>query len=166
LQLTRWGCGSLITVPHLYVRHTPMYFDPPLGFTHQGYRWLEIFLYGPYGLLIISYMALWVRRLGGAACTDGSGGRYRHPYWDVWAVVGVAFFGPWWPSLVVDNLMIALDQAGPAFLIPWHMVMVGVECLLLRMGLRIVLGFSNRRAWLASGVAGFWFLALAGALMR
>lgn len=161
LQTARWFATSVSTMVNLYLNNAPMLLPTPFGLGEAEYRFLEIFLYGPYGLVVMSGMAYLLTRVA-----QGLPVRRRVSYAKMWEVLGFAYFGPWLPTVLVDNLLTSMGMGGPAFLVPWHLAVVGVETWVTAIGLQVVFGLekghSRRLALL--GAAAFVFLA--GLLIR
>ncbi|MBF0158129.1 MAG: cyclic nucleotide-binding domain-containing protein [Magnetococcales bacterium] len=161
LQMFRWWATSITTMVNLHVSDTPMLLPVPMSFTPFIYRYFEIFAYGPYGLLIISTIALFLWRYGRAYATVKS-----MTFAKSWEMVGLAFFTPWLPTLLIDNLLIQYGIGGPEIMVPWHIVVVVVESWLVYVGLRAVFGIAQKQAWrLALGGCAV-FLVMAGLLIR
>ncbi|MBF0186875.1 MAG: hypothetical protein HQL50_03015 [Magnetococcales bacterium] len=160
LQLFRWLFTSATTVVHLYVHETPMLLPPLFGMDERLYRYYEIFLYAPYGFLIILtiswHLAHRVHSLTGQPFT----------FLLAWQMVGISYFLPWLPTLPIDNLLIQNDLASPFILIPWHILILGVESALLVIGLQTLTGLNRKAAVQLAAECAFIFLAMAGALIR
>ncbi|MBF0124367.1 MAG: cyclic nucleotide-binding domain-containing protein [Magnetococcales bacterium] len=161
LQMFRWWSTSITTMVNLYAADTPMLLPIPLQLTPLVYRYIEIFAYGPYGLLMVSLIAFFLWRYGVAYATVKS-----MTFAKSWEVVGLAFFAPWLPTLLIDNLLIQYDVAGPAVMMPWHIGVTLVESWLVYVGLRAVFGIAQSQArWLALASC-ILFLVCAGLLIR
>ncbi|MBF0339808.1 MAG: hypothetical protein HQL95_02440 [Magnetococcales bacterium] len=161
LQLIRWESTALTTMVTLYREKSAMLLPVPFGIDPEIYRYGEIFLYGPYGLLIITAMAyvVWVH---GAPYVTISPLTMRK----AWTLLGFCFFGPWLPSLCVDSFLIMLGFGGPEVIIPWHVTIVAAESLFTAAGLRTIYGIPTRRALALGVLTGVMFLILAGTVIR
>ncbi|MBF0273443.1 MAG: hypothetical protein HQL98_15445 [Magnetococcales bacterium] len=161
LQLVRWESTALTTMVTLYHERSAMLLPVPFGIDPVIYRFVEIFAYGPYGLLMITIMAyvIWVH---GAPYATISPLTMRK----AWTLLGFCFFGPWLPSLCVDSFLIMLGFGGPEVIIPWHVTIVAAESLFTAAGLRSIFGIPKGRALTLGGLAGVMFLILAGSVIR
>ncbi|MBF0627500.1 MAG: hypothetical protein HQL91_04690 [Magnetococcales bacterium] len=161
LQLIRWESTALTTMVTLYREKSDMLLPVPFGIDPQMYRFVEIFLYGPYGLLMITIMAyvIWVH---GAAYATLSPLTMRK----AWTLLGFCFFGPWLPSLCVDSFLIMLGFGGPEVIIPWHVTIVAAESFFTAAGLRTIYGIPTLRALALGALTGALFLILAGSVIR
>ncbi|MBF0285653.1 MAG: hypothetical protein HQL51_14475 [Magnetococcales bacterium] len=161
LQVFRWESTALTTMVSLYENEAPMLFPAPFGLDPKAYRMVEIILYGPYGLFIISAMAYFVWRFGKAHATA-----YPMTMAKTWELIGLAYFAPWLPSLLIDSFLIRWGWGGPEIIVPWHVSIVGVEALLTLVGLHYVFGITTEMSARLAAVSGFFFLFFAGGLMR
>ncbi|MEO5333112.1 MAG: hypothetical protein H7839_13915 [Magnetococcus sp. YQC-5] len=161
LQIIRWESTALTTMVTLYRERAAMLLPVPFGLDPDGYRFVEIFAYGPYGLVIMTAMAyvIWVHGANYATCAHMTMRK-------VWTLLGFCFFGPWLPSLCVDSFLIMLGFGGPEVIIPWHVTIVAAESLFTAAGLRALFGIPKGRALALGGVAGGMFLILAGVVIR
>lgn len=57
LQFFRWEVTALTTMVSLYQEQSPMLLPTPFGIDQERYRLIEIFAYGPYGLLVMTGIA-------------------------------------------------------------------------------------------------------------
>ncbi|MEO5353662.1 MAG: hypothetical protein H7835_10705 [Magnetococcus sp. XQGC-1] len=161
LQFFRWQSTALTTMVTLYQERSPMLLPVPFGIDPERYRFFEIFAYGPYGLLIMTGIAylLWV---------------HGEPYATIkpmtlrktWELIGLCFFAPWFPSLLIDAFLVKLGWGGPAVIIPWHVAILAVEVLLTGVGLNAVFGIAWPRAVGLAALSGAAFLVFAGILIR
>lgn len=161
LQFFRWQATAMTTMVTLYQEQSPMLLPVPFGIDPNRYRLIEIFAYGPYGLLIMTGIAylLWVH---GEPCATIKPMTFRK----TWELVGLCYFAPWFPSLLIDAFLVKLGWGGPAVIIPWHVAILAVEVLLTGVGLNAVFGIPlSRAAWLG-GLSGAAFLVFAGILIR
>lgn len=161
LQFFRWETTALTTMVSLYQENSPMLLPTTFGIEPERYRLIEIFAYGPYGLVVMTGIAylVWV---------------WGKPYATIkpmtlrktWEVIGLCFFAPWLPSLFIDTFLVKMGWGGPAVIIPWHVTILVVEMLLTCVGLNAVFGIPFPRALRLSAVAGASFLVFAGILIR
>lgn len=161
LQFFRWTTTALTTMVSLYQEHSPMLLPTPFGIDPERYRFIEIFAYGPYGLLVMTGIAylVWVR---------------GEPYATIkpmtlrktWELIGLCFFGPWVPSLLIDTFLVKMGWGGPAIIIPWHLTILAVEVFLTTVGLHSVFGIPLPKALRLGGISGIAFLVFAGILIR
>lgn len=160
LQLIRWIFMSSVTMTHFYLQKAPALFPIPFGMDLQSYRYIESFLYFPYGLAIMLFISyeVWLHGKDHAA--------RPMPFVKVWEVVAFAYFAPWLPTTILDNLLLLLDLAIPSIIVPLHITVVGVEAVLTAIGLQAVFDIPEKRAWLLGGWGGVVFLILAGVLIR
>ncbi|MBF0444109.1 MAG: hypothetical protein HQL68_00860 [Magnetococcales bacterium] len=161
LQFFRWQTTAITTVVALYQENSPMLLPVPFGIDPKSYRYFEIYAYGPYGMLIITLMAtaIWWYGRGYAVTLHMTLKR-------TWTLIGLCFFGPWLPSLLIDSFLVKQGWGGPQVIIPWHISIVAIETLLLIVGLKTVFGISfNISVRLGVG-GGALFLFLAGAAIR
>ncbi|MBF0588832.1 MAG: hypothetical protein HQL53_06880 [Magnetococcales bacterium] len=161
LQFFRWHFTAFTTMYSMYAVDSPMFFPPPFGMDPSQYRQIEVFAYGPYGLVIITAMAWMVFRLGHGHTT-----RSVLTFRNAWTLVGISYFGPWVPSLFIDIFLVQFGYGGPAVIIPWHAGIVGAEALLTAVGLMVLYGLPLKRALLLGLGSGAMFFSLAGLLMR
>ncbi|MBF0370441.1 MAG: hypothetical protein HQL52_13390 [Magnetococcales bacterium] len=161
LQIFRWEGTALTTVVNLYRYDAPMFLPVPFGIDPSLYRYVEIYAYGPFGLLIISVIAYFIYIHGAPHATIGP-----VTYAKCWELVGLTFFGPWLPSLFIDSVLVYLGWGGPEVIIPWHVAIVGIEAVLTMVGLHAVFGIRWRKAFRLGGMAGMIFLVLAGLVIR
>ncbi|MEO5362143.1 MAG: hypothetical protein H7838_00760 [Magnetococcus sp. DMHC-8] len=161
LQFFRWQSTALTTMVSLYQERSPMLLPVPFGLDPELYRLVEIFLYGPYGLVIMTGIVylVWVRGAPHATIRPMT-------FRKTWELVGLCFFGPWLPSLLLDAWLVKMGWGGPAIIIPWHVTILGVEVLLTAVGLNAVFGIPLPRAAWLGGIAGGAFLVFAGILIR
>ena len=151
---------SCITMPHFYLRNPPVLFPVPFGIEQQAYRFFEIFAYFPYGLAIIGAITYVTWRYGKPYAA------YSMSLSKVWQVIAIAYFIPWLPTLVLDNILLSFDLAIPPVIVPLHIAVVGLEVSLAAIGLQRVFGLSSLVAWKLGIVGGVIFLALAGIAVR
>jgi hypothetical protein len=161
LQFFRWESTALTTVVSLYQENSPMLLPVPFGIDPSGYRYFEIFAYGPYGLLMITVMSYLIWLHGHLYATISVMTLRR-----TWTLVGFCFFGPWLPSLLIDSFLVKLGWGGPEVIIPWHISIVGIESLLVVVGLNTVFGIPFKRSLYLGAGTGMLFLLLAGAVIR
>ncbi|MBF0293709.1 MAG: hypothetical protein HQL96_00855 [Magnetococcales bacterium] len=161
LQCIRWESTALTTMVTLYRERSAMLLPVPFGIDPDTYRYFEIFLYGPYGLLIITIMA-YVVHVHGASWAVISPLTMRR----AWTLIGFCFFGPWLPSLCVDSFLIMLGFGGPEVIVPWHVTIVAAESLFTAAGLRSIFGLPLARALWLGAACGAMFLILAGSVIR
>ncbi|MBF0212244.1 MAG: hypothetical protein HQM00_01630 [Magnetococcales bacterium] len=161
LQFIRWESTAVTTMVTLYREKSDMLLPVPFGIDPELYRFVEIFTYGPYGLLMITIMAyiIWVH---GAPYATISPLTMRK----AWTLLGFCFFGPWLPSLCVDSFLIMLGFGGPEVIIPWHVTIVAAESLFTAAGLRTIFGLPRKRALILGAAVGAIFLILAGSVIR
>ncbi|MBF0401187.1 MAG: hypothetical protein HQL90_10515 [Magnetococcales bacterium] len=161
LQFFRWQSTALTTMVTLYQERSPMLLPVPFGIDPERYRFIEIFLYGPYGMVIMTGIAylVWVR---GEAYATIRPMTFRK----TWELIGLCFFAPWVPSLLLDALLVKMGLGGPAIIIPWHVTILAIEVVLTSVGLNAVFGIPLPRAVWLGGVAGAAFLVFAGLLIR
>lgn len=160
LQVFRWVSTSLTTMLQLYLERSDMLFPIPFGIDFDTYRFLEIFTYGPYGLLIMTIMAYLLVVHGAPWAAQPMTFR------KTWEMLGFCFFGPWLPSLFTDNILVNIGLGGPEILIPWHISIVFLECLLVMMGLQVVFAIPRKKAMELAAATGVAFLFLAAILIR
>ena len=160
LQLIRWLFMSAVTMTHFKLQEAPALLPIPLGIDLNSYRHFESFFYFPYGLAITLFITyeLWLR------------GR-RHasrpmPFTKVWEVVAFAYFAPWLPTAILDNLLLFFNLAIPVIIVPLHMTVVGVEIILTAIGLQMVFDIPREKAWALGIWGGTIFLILAGLMIR
>ena len=160
LQLIRWVFMSSVTMTHFYLSEAPALFPIPFGLDLNSYRHIESYLYFPYGLAIILFISyeVWLHGRKHA-------GRPM-PFVKVWEVVSFAYFAPWLPTAVIDNLLLVFDLAIPSIIVPLHMTVVAAEAVLTAIGLQTVFEIPERRAWALGAWGGVVFLVLAGLLIR
>ncbi|MBF0162196.1 MAG: hypothetical protein HQL88_07900 [Magnetococcales bacterium] len=161
LQAFRWHSTALTTMVSLYQERSPMLLPVPFGIDPDRYRWMEIFAYGPYGLLIITGIAylVWVRGEPHATIKPMT-------FRKCWELIGLCFFAPWLPSLLLDAFLVKMGWGGPAIIIPWHVTILAVEMVLTCVGLHAVFGIPFPRALRLGALAGIAFLVFAGLLVR
>ncbi len=161
LQLFRWHATAFTTMVSLYQERSPMLLPTPFGIDANTYRMVEIFAYGPYGLLVITGIARILYVYGRDHATIGV-----MTLGKTWELVGICFFAPWLPSLVIDSILIKLGWGGPMVIIPWHLFILTIEGALVAVGLNAVFGIPLAKATRLGIAAGFTFLVLAGILIR
>jgi hypothetical protein len=161
LQLFRWQSTALTTMVSMYQERSPMLLPVPFGIDPELYRLMEIFLYGPYGLVIMTGIVylVWVRGEPYAAIRPMT-------FRKTWELIGLCFFAPWLPCLPLDVLLVKMGWGGPEVIIPWHLTVLAVEVLLTALGLHAVFGIQWPRAIWLGCVAGAAFLVFAGVLIR
>lgn len=162
IQVARWFISSFVTMSNLYFMRPAMLFPTPFGIEQQAYRFFEIFAYGPYGLVIITAIAYYLWTRGRDLARD------KHPmtFRKTWEIVGVAYFTPWTPTIILDNILVGMGWGGPALMIPWHTAVVFVEMWLTAIGLRVVFGLPKAKANFLGVAGGFIFLFLAALVIR
>ncbi len=161
LQFFRWQTTALTTMISLYVEKSPWLLPIPFGMDPERYRFIEIFAYGPYGLVVmtgIAYM-VWVRGVRFATIKPMT-------FRKTWELIGLCFFAPWFPSLFIDTFLVKNGWGGPWVIIPWHISILGVEIILTSVGLNAVFGIPFSRAWRLGVYSGVAFLVFAGVLIR
>jgi len=160
LQLVRWVFMSAVTMTHFYLHEAPALFPIPFGIDIQTYRYLESFFYFPYGLAIILFISyeVWLHGKDHALRPMS--------FAKSWEVVCFAYFAPWLPTTILDNLILAFDLAIPSIIVPLHMTVVGVEVILTAIGLQMVFDMPQERAWRLGIWGGLIFLVMAGVLVR
>ncbi len=149
-----------VTMPHFYLKNPPAFLPIPFNIDLQQYRFFEIFAYFPYGLFII-FVITGVTWLYARPYSSPS-----MPLFRVWEVIAVAYFVPWLPTLVLDNLLLAFDLATPFIIVPLHITVVGFESALAAIGLQQVFNTPPKIAWKLGIGGGYIFLALAGIAVR
>ncbi|MEO5340304.1 MAG: hypothetical protein H7837_07290 [Magnetococcus sp. MYC-9] len=161
LQFFRWQSTAFTTMVTLYQERSPMLLPVPFGVDPERYRLMEIFAYGPYGLLVMTGIAylVWVRGEPHATIKPMS---FRKS----WELIGLCFFAPWLPSLLLDAFLVKMGWGGPAVIIPWHVTILAVEVVLTGVGLNAVFGIPWPRAVRLAVLAGLAFLVFAGVLIR
>lgn len=161
LQFFRWQSTALTTVVSLYQTNAPMLLPVPFGYDPQAYRFFEIFAYGPYGMVMITLIALfvWYQGRSYARLADMT-------FRQTWTLIGFSFFGPWLPCLLIDNVLVLLGWGGPGVIVPWHVAIVLMESILTMIGLNAVFGIPMRYAIRLGTSTGLLFLMLAGAVIR
>ena len=161
LQFFRWQTTALTTMVSLYQENSPMLLPIPFGIHPEKYRLMEIFLYGPYGLLVMTGLAylVWVHGEPHATIKPMTMRK-------TWELLGLCFFGPWLPSLLIDTVLIKIGWGGPAIIIPWHLTILAVEVLLTTVGLKEIFGIPFAQSLRLGAVAGGAFLVFAGILIR
>ncbi|MBF0622207.1 MAG: hypothetical protein HQL54_09815 [Magnetococcales bacterium] len=160
LQVFRWMSTSFITVSNLYLQNTPMLQAPPFGLSAREYRFYEIFGYGPYGLVIVTCLGIWFFMLVNYRS------KQKVSFKTCLTVVGFSCFTPWLPALVIDNILIANNMAGPEVIVPWHISIILLENWLLYQAAHVVFGVPKRQALFMIVVSMALFLELAAALIR
>ena len=160
LQLIRWAFMSSVTMTHFYLAQAPALFPVPFGLDLDAYRHIESYLYFPYGLGIILFISYEIWLHGKAHATRPM------PFVKVWEVVSFAYFAPWLPTAVIDNLLLLFDLAIPSIIVPLHVTVVAAEAVLTAIGLQTVFGIPERRARALGAWGGVVFLVLAGLLIR
>lgn len=161
LQFFRWTTTALTTMVSLYQEQSPMLLPTPFGIDPVRYRLIEIFAYGPYGLLVMTGIAYLVWNLGEPHATIKPMTLRK-----TWELLGLCFFGPWVPSLFIDTFLVKMGWGGPAVIIPWHLAILAIEVLLTSIGLNAVFGIPFPKAVRLGGVSGIAFLVFAGILIR
>ncbi|MBF0427309.1 MAG: hypothetical protein HQL94_00165 [Magnetococcales bacterium] len=161
LQFIRWESTALTTMVTLYREQSSMLLPVPFAIDPNTYRFFEIFLYGPYGLLMITAMAYIIHVHGAPFATTVPLTMRK-----AWTLLGFCFFGPWLPSLCVDSFLIMLGFGGPEFIIPWHVTIVAAESLFTAAGLRSIFGLPRPRALALGALSGGMFLIFAGSVIR
>lgn len=160
LQLSRWTAMSCITMPHFYLQNPPVFFPVPFGIDQQAYRFFEIFAYFPYGLIIIAVITCLIWHYGKQYAT------VPMPLSKVSEVIAIAYFTPWLPTLILDNILLSYELATPIIIVPIHIGVVGLESSLTAIGLQQVFGIPREMAWKLGIGGGVIFLALAGVAVR
>ncbi|MBF0142772.1 MAG: hypothetical protein HQL57_03330 [Magnetococcales bacterium] len=161
LQAIRWEGTALTTMMSIYRYAPPMLLPVPFGLEQSSYRMAEVIAYGPYGFVIISAMAYVLWRWGRSHARGGEMSFRR-----CWALVGLTFFTPWIPSLLIDSYLVRAGLGGPMVIIPWHVTIVVVECVLTAKGLILVFDLPVATARRLAGAVGLTFLFAAGLLIR
>jgi CRP/FNR family cyclic AMP-dependent transcriptional regulator len=161
LQCFRWWITSVTTMVHLYVSDMPVFLPVPWDIPLPTYRYFEIFAYGPYGMFIVTMMAWYLWRQGQHHASVQS----MH-FAKSWELVGLSFFAPWLPSLIIDNILIHFGLGTPEVIVPWHIAIVILEAGLLYLGLRSVFGMARKTSFRLAAGAMMIFLVLAGILIR
>jgi len=160
LQLTRWMFLSWVTMTRFAVCNAPALFPIPFGMELQDYRYFEIFAYLPYGLAIILFIAyeIWLHGRKHAS--------RPMPFLKVWEVVALAYFAPWLPTVLLDHLLLSMNMALPAIVVPLHIAVVAAEAALTAVGLQKVFGIPGKSAVRLGAWGGVIFLVLAGLAVR
>lgn len=161
LQFFRWESTALTTVVSLYQENSPMLFPVPFGIDPRTYRYFEIFAYGPYGLLMITMISYIVWQRGRSHATIS-----LMTFKKTWTLIGFCFFGPWIPSLLIDSFLVKFGYGGPEVIIPWHIFIVGVESILIIVGLNAVFGIPFKRSLQLGAGGGVLFLLFAALVIR
>ncbi|MBF0584861.1 MAG: hypothetical protein HQL80_11600 [Magnetococcales bacterium] len=161
VQIFRWQSTAFTTMVTLYQEKSPMLLPVPFGIDPDQYRFMEIFLYGPYGLLIMTGIVylVWVHGEPYATIRPMT-------FRKTWELIGLCFFAPWVPSLLLDAFLVKMGWGGPAIIIPWHVTILAIEVVLTSVGLNAVFGIPASRSVRLGGVAGAAFLVFAGLLIR
>ncbi len=160
LQVLRWLLHSGVTTAHFVVVNPPAMFPVPFDLDLGLYRSWEVWGFFPFGLGMLGLIA-WVtwrvgRRRAGRPMSLAKTAE----------VVSLAWFAPWLPTFLTDNLLLSAGWAIPVVIVPAHTVVVGLEVWMTAVGLQQVFGLSRGPAWRISLAGGLIFMALAGAVIR